>query len=78
LRTDKDELFVFDHVEARVIKRDHEHVTLRITNPTKYDARVAILTENAVQARRPVGNAAFLKWPKVEVKSGQSAEVILP
>ena len=78
LRTDKPEMFVFDHVEAWVIKRDKERVTLRISNPTKFDTRVAIFAEQQVQAQRPLGNAPFLKWPKIEVKSGQTTEVTLP
>ena len=78
LRTDKPEMFVFDHVEARVVKRDQERVTLRITNPTKFDTRVAIFAEQQPQAQRPLGNAPFLKWPKIEVKSGQTTEVTLP
>ena len=78
LRIDKDDLFVFDHVVARVIRRDKERVTLRITNPTKFDTRVAIFAEQRAQAQRPLGNAAFLKWPKIEVKSGQTTEVTLP
>jgi hypothetical protein len=78
LRIDKDDLFVFDHVVARVIRRDKEGITLRITNPTQFDTRVAIFAEQRAQAQRPLGNAAFLKWPKIEVKSGQTTEVTLP
>jgi hypothetical protein len=77
LRTDKDEMFVFDHVEAQVIQRDKKGVTLRIANPTKFDARVAIVTENERQAQRPLSNTAFLKWPKTEIKSGETIQVIV-
>jgi hypothetical protein len=77
VRTDKDELYVFDHVEAHVIKRDKEGVTLKITNPTKFDARVAIVAENEKQAQQPLGITAFLKWPKVEIKSSATIQVTL-
>jgi hypothetical protein len=77
VRSDKDELYVFDHVAARVLKRDDTGVTLAITNPTKFDAQVAVLTENARQAQRPLGTTAFLKWRKVAVKAGATVQVTL-
>ena len=45
LRTDRDEIYVFDHVQASVLKRDAAGVTLSITNPTKHDAKVSIFAE---------------------------------
>jgi lysophospholipase L1-like esterase len=77
VRSDKDELYVFDHVAARVLKRDDKGVTLEITNPTKFDAQVAVLTENAQQAQRPLGALGFLKWQKVAVKAGATVQVTL-
>ena len=70
VRTDKDELYVFDSVDAQVIQRDKDSVTLKITNPTKFDAQVAVFVEDGPQSQRPLGCTAFLKWPKVKVKSG--------
>jgi hypothetical protein len=78
VRTDADSLFVFDHVEAQVIKRDKEGLCLRITNPTRFDAQVTILAENGRQASRPLGCTGFLKWPKYEIKSGASRQITLP
>jgi putative salt-induced outer membrane protein YdiY len=75
LRNDKDEIFVFDHVEAQVIQRDKERVTLQIANPTKFDAQVTVLTENEPQARRRLGTTGFLGWPKVEIKAGETIQV---
>jgi lysophospholipase L1-like esterase len=75
VRSDKDELYVFDHVAARVVKRDDKGVILEITNPTRFDAQVAVLTENAQQALRPLGTTACLKWQKVAVKAGATLQV---
>jgi hypothetical protein len=72
LRTDKNEFAVFDHINAKVLKREKNGVKIEITNNTKYDAVVSILAENREQASQPLGITAFLKWPKVEVKSGVS------
>jgi len=76
-RIDNDEMFVFDHVEAQVIKRDKVGVTIKISNPTKFDAQVATLTEDGPQAQGPLGPAAFLNWPKVEIKSGATVQITL-
>ena len=72
LRTDIDRMFVFDHVAVKVLKRDKSGVTLEIKNPTPYDASVTILAENREQAEKPYGYTAFLAWPKVTVKAGET------
>jgi len=71
-RTDTGEVFSFDHVEAHVLKRGHHSLTLEIHNPTRFDASVTILAENSRQARKPLGYTAFLKWPRTEVKAGET------
>jgi hypothetical protein len=77
-RTDTGEIYVFDHVEARVLRRENGRLTLEINNPTRFDAAVAILAENGAQARQPLGCAAFLKWPKTEIKAHATAQITLP
>ena len=77
LRTDTDRLYVFDSVEAKVQKRDSTGVVVTIRNPTRFDARVSVFAENAPQARQRLGCTAFLKWPKVEIKSGSAATVMI-
>jgi hypothetical protein len=77
VRTDKDEMVVFDHIEAQVIQRDQKGVTMKLSNPTRFDAQVAIFAENGRQAQQPLGPTGFLKWQKAEIKSGQTIQVIL-
>jgi hypothetical protein len=77
LQTDADRFFVFDHVEAKVARRDSGGVTVVITNPTKYDARVAVFAESAARAAVPLAYTAYLKWPRVEVKAGESKQVLV-
>ena len=73
VRTDIDSLYVFDHVEAEIVKRNKKQLVLRLTNPTAYDAEVTIFAEDAEQAARPLGDNAFLRWTdKVTVKSGKT------
>jgi hypothetical protein len=77
VRTDKDELYVFDSVQAQVVRRDETGLRLAISNPTKFDAKVSIFAEDAHQAAMPCSRAAFLKWPEIEVKAGAVAAVLV-
>jgi hypothetical protein len=78
VRSDKEVLSVFDHVQAEAIQRSAGNVTLKITNPTSYDARVSVMVENGLQAKAPLGNTAFLRWPKIDVRAKTTIEVALP
>lgn len=73
VRTDLDKLYVFDHVEAEIMKSDKRKTILRITNPTKFDAQVTLFAEGAEESALPLGDNAFLNWQdKVKVKAGQT------
>lgn len=73
LRTDNGSLYVFDHVEAQIVKQNNKQTVLQITNPTVYDAIVTIFAESAEEASRPLGDNAFLRWKdKVTVKAGKT------
>ena len=72
VRTDIDRMFVFDHVEAKVLERDKTGVTLQIKNPTFHDASISIFIEDEMMASKPSGYTAFLNWPKVQVKAGET------
>lgn len=70
VQTDRDKMYVFDHVEAEVARRDRTGVTLKIKNPTAYFARVALFAETGKQTNQPLGVTAFLQWPHVDLKPG--------
>lgn len=73
VRKDLGSLYVFDHVEARVLRQNDKQLVLQITNPTAYDARVTVFAENSEQAARPLGDNAFVGWKdKVMVKAGRT------
>jgi len=75
LRTDRGELFVFDHVDARILKRSRAGVTISVSNPTPFPAAVKILVESARQARRPLGLTAFRKWPTTTIPPGETRTI---
>ena len=75
LQLDKNEMYVFDHVEVRILERGKDGIRLEITNPTKFDARVTVFAETSTDARKPLDYPAFLKWQKVNIKSGETGRV---
>lgn len=75
IQTDKDEMYVFDAVKAKVLNRDASGITLRITNPTRFDADVSIFAESSEQSKVPVGYTTFLHWPKVDIPAGKSRTI---
>ena len=75
LHTDDSTFLVMDHLEASVIKRDKTGVTIRITNPTPYDARVSVFAESSDQAKTALPLNSFIQWPRVDVGAGKSANV---
>ena len=73
VRTDISSLYVFDHVDAKILKQNNKQLVLQITNPTAYDATVTVFAENAEESVRQLGENAFLKWKdKVTIKAGKS------
>lgn len=77
VQTDKNEMYVFDHVEVKTIKRDKRVITLEITNPTGFNASVTIFAESSRQAKKPMGYSEFLNWKKVNVNAGETVKIDL-
>jgi hypothetical protein len=75
LHSDDSTFLVMDHIDAKVIGRSKEGVTISITNPTPYDADVSILSETAAEARKPLPLNGFINWQKVSVKSGETKTI---
>jgi hypothetical protein len=75
LHTDDETFLVMDHVEAKIIERNSSGVTLSITNPTPYDATVSILAETAAEALKPLALNSFIKWQKINVRSGETKTI---
>lgn len=75
LQTDKRELRVFDHVDAKLLSDNKKGLLLSIHNPTNFDASVAVFAETSQQAARPLAYTAFTQWPKVDIKAGEAVRV---
>lgn len=75
LRPERKKMYVFDHVEAKRLGNNGSATILSIHNPTRYDASISILTETEKQAVTPLSYTAFVNWPKVKVKAGETIKV---
>lgn len=54
VRVDRNEATSFDHVEASPVVEDGRCAAVSVTNPTRYEATVKLLIEDAVTARHPL------------------------
>ena len=77
VQTDADRFYVFDSIEANAISRTASGVRIRLHNPTGYDANVSIFAEPAVKAAVPLEYTAYLNWPRVAVKAGETTFVLM-
>lgn len=77
VQTDQDVLYVFDHLKVEVVRRNGDEVTLRIANPTRFDAVTAVFAERSSSAGKPLGYCNFTQWKKVLVKAGNIVEVVI-
>ena len=64
-------VFVFDHIEATVVNKDKNGITVEIKNTTQYDANVTILSESSPQAKKPLGWNNFVELPQVTIAKGE-------
>jgi hypothetical protein len=72
---DRKKLYVFDHVKAQLLSSDKSGVTIELTNTTGYDANVSVMAETEKQTIKPLSYTAFLGWPKVKVKTGETIKI---
>lgn len=75
IQTDRKKLVVFDHVECRFVNDNGKQLAVEIRNQTQHDAEVAVFAETGKQAAKPLSYMAFIKWPKVKVKAGETKVV---
>lgn len=75
VRVDSGDVYVFDHVVVRSARGGTEAVDLVITNPTSFDADITLLVEDAGRAQNPLGYTAFLSWPRVAVRAGETRTI---
>ncbi|MGN1264915.1 MAG: hypothetical protein ACI4UL_03780, partial [Muribaculaceae bacterium] len=78
VRTDLLKAYMFDHLTIEKIERKGKQVRVTVHNPTDYDAVLTVFAEDGEQAKKPLGDNAFIDWTlKTTVKKGKSAVVVI-
>ncbi len=77
IRNDSGEMIVFDHIDAEVLGKDVRGITIKASNPTPYHANVSVFSENSQQSKEPLGDHAFLDWPRLRVDAGESKVFVI-
>ena len=67
-------LCAIDHIDAEVVEQGPEYLRVRVTNPTKFPARVRVLCENSVDMKQPLPPAALWDSPQICLGAGESQE----
>lgn len=67
---------VFDHLETGAVKRQGNTAALSVRNPTAFDAQVRVFSEHSSRAREPLGQAAALAWPVIDIPAGATREIV--
>jgi hypothetical protein len=70
-------LFVFDNIDATIVRRGRKNTVLKISNPTPYDASIAILSESNARRKVPLDMYAFTKWDRAEIGAGATKTIRL-
>lgn len=77
VQIDGDKFIVNDHVNAKVVSRENNSVTIEINNATNHDAIISILAETIEQSKQPLGSYAYKNWKKISVKKGETTLIKL-
>lgn len=67
----------FDHVDVEIEEASPERLTLRVSNPTGFDAELKLLVEPSTATSQPLGQLALLNTPRLAVPAGQSVRLSL-
>jgi hypothetical protein len=63
---------VFDHIQAELCDRGDNSVTLKLSNPTQFDAAVKVLCETSTACAKPLGMNALWGVRVVRIPHGES------
>jgi len=66
---------VLDHVNVTTKENSPARLVLQVTNPTKFDANVKILSEASAEMSRPLGQNHLLNCSRIEVPAGLARDV---
>jgi hypothetical protein len=76
VQPDNSFFIAFDNILAEKVKETKSKLILKLTNPTKMEAKVKILSENQKELKLPLGQNYLLNTEQVNLKPGESKEIV--
>jgi hypothetical protein len=76
VQPDRGLAFAIDHIDSRIVAQKGNEVTVLLSNPTKFPARVRTLVESMAAAREPLGFNSLLNQPVIEMAPGEQKSVV--
>lgn len=76
VQPDRGLAFAIDHIDSRIVAQKGNEVTVLLSNPTKFPARVRTLVESMAAAREPLGFNSLLNQPVIEMEPGEQKSVV--
>lgn len=71
---DRDIIRCSDHVTAEFTEKTEGHTVLSVTNPTRYDAVVTLLTDHSENGDK-LGHTYWSRMKKINIRSGETVPV---
>jgi len=77
VQPDKSYLCAIDNVEAEIVQDKPRLLKVKLTNPTKAEAKVRLFVESSEQARIPLGENVLKTTQIISLQPGESREIVL-
>lgn len=65
-----------DHIEAEMLDHHESQITVRLSNPCSFSARVRVLVESSKEAGKPLGFNALLNNPVIALEPGEQKDFL--
>ncbi len=74
---DKSYVCAIDNLEAEIIQDKPRSLTVKLSNPTKAEAKVRMFVESSDQARIPLGENVLKDGQIIRLQPGESREIVM-
>ena len=77
VQPDKSYICAIDNVEAEIVQDKPRSLTVKLSNPTKAEAKVRLFVESTEQAQIPLGENALKDGQIICLRPGENREIVL-
>jgi len=77
VQPDKSYICAIDNVQTKIVVDKPRSLTMKMTNPTRVEAKVRLFVESSEQARLPLGENVLKGGQIISLQPGESREIVL-